>query len=118
MLCVTFIDELGYLNLKPEQSNTFFKLMEERYHRHSTIITTNLKCGAPHFKFNAANIVMRALFAESPTSYHFERWSRRIKEGVVSDAINLSVARKRPDFSFGGVTASSASRFTDGSARV
>jgi hypothetical protein len=25
-----------------EQSNTFFKLMEERYHRHSTIITTNL----------------------------------------------------------------------------
>ena len=30
------------LNLKPEQGNTFFKLMEERYHRHSTIITTNL----------------------------------------------------------------------------
>jgi DNA replication protein DnaC len=27
---------------KPEQSNIFFKLMEERYHRHSTIITTNL----------------------------------------------------------------------------
>jgi DNA replication protein DnaC len=36
------VDELGYLNLKPEQSNIFFKLMEERYHRHSTIITTNL----------------------------------------------------------------------------
>ena len=36
------IDEFGYLNLKPEQSNTFFKLMEERYNRHSTIITTNL----------------------------------------------------------------------------
>jgi DNA replication protein DnaC len=36
------IDEFGYLNLKPEQSNIFFKLMEERYHRHSTIITTNL----------------------------------------------------------------------------
>ena len=32
----------GYLTLKPEQSNIFFKLMEERYHRHSTIITTNL----------------------------------------------------------------------------
>jgi DNA replication protein DnaC len=42
MLSSTFIDEFGYLNLKPEQSNTFFKLMEERYHRHSTIITTNL----------------------------------------------------------------------------
>jgi DNA replication protein DnaC len=37
------IDEFGYLNLKPEQSNIFFKLMEERYHRHSTIITTNLE---------------------------------------------------------------------------
>jgi len=43
MLSSTLIDEFGYLNLKPEQSNTFFKLMEERYHRHSTIITTNLK---------------------------------------------------------------------------
>ena len=36
------IDELGYLNLRPEQSNAFFKLMEERYTRRSTIITTNL----------------------------------------------------------------------------
>jgi DNA replication protein DnaC len=41
-LDVLLIDEFGYLNLKPEQSNTFFKLMEERYTRHSTIITTNL----------------------------------------------------------------------------
>jgi hypothetical protein len=40
-LDVLLIDEFGYLNLKPEQSNTFFKPMEERYHRHSTIITTN-----------------------------------------------------------------------------
>jgi hypothetical protein len=30
MLSSTFIDEFGYLNLKPEQSNIFFKLMEER----------------------------------------------------------------------------------------
>jgi DNA replication protein DnaC len=41
-LDVLLIDEFGYLNLKPEQSNMFFKLIEERYHRHSTIITTNL----------------------------------------------------------------------------
>jgi DNA replication protein DnaC len=41
-LDLLLIDEFGYLNLKPEQSNTFFKLMEERYNRHSTIITTNL----------------------------------------------------------------------------
>jgi DNA replication protein DnaC len=41
-LDVIVIDELGYLNLKPEQSNIFFKLMEERYRRRPTIITTNL----------------------------------------------------------------------------
>jgi len=41
-LDVLLIDELGYLNLKPEQSNIFFKLMQERYRQHSTIITTNL----------------------------------------------------------------------------
>ena len=36
------IDEMGYLNLRPEQTNIFFKLMEERYRRKATIITTNL----------------------------------------------------------------------------
>ena len=36
------VDELGYLNLRPEQTNIFFKLMEERYRRKATIITTNL----------------------------------------------------------------------------
>lgn len=36
------IDELGYLTLNPEQINAFFKLMEQRYSRKSTIITTNL----------------------------------------------------------------------------
>jgi DNA replication protein DnaC len=36
------IDEMGYLNLRPEQSNIFFKLLEERHHHRPTIITTNL----------------------------------------------------------------------------
>ena len=40
---VLLIDEMGYLNLRPEQSNMFFKLMDERYVAHrATIITTNL----------------------------------------------------------------------------
>ncbi len=40
---VLVIDEMGYLNLRAEQSNIFFKLMEERYGAgRSTIITTNL----------------------------------------------------------------------------
>jgi len=33
---------MGYLNLRPEQSNIFFKLMEERYGRKATIVSTNL----------------------------------------------------------------------------
>ena len=39
---VLLIDEMGYLNLKPEQTNIFFRLMEERYGQKPTIITTNL----------------------------------------------------------------------------
>ena len=38
------IDELSYLVLKPEQTNAFFRLMDQRYNRTSTIITTNLLC--------------------------------------------------------------------------
>jgi DNA replication protein DnaC len=60
MLSSTLIDELGYLNLKPEQSNIFFKLMEERYRQHSTIITTNRLCGASHKRFNAESTFMRS----------------------------------------------------------
>jgi len=64
-LDVLAIDELGYLNLKPEQSNIFFKLMEERYRQHSTIITTNRLCGAPHNRFNAESIFMRRVYRRS-----------------------------------------------------
>jgi DNA replication protein DnaC len=40
---VLVIDEMGYLNVKPEQTNIFFKLLGERYRRRPTIITTNLE---------------------------------------------------------------------------
>ena len=40
---VLLVDELSYLNLRPEQTNIFFKLMEERYRRKPTILTTNLE---------------------------------------------------------------------------
>jgi DNA replication protein DnaC len=43
---VLAIDELGYLNIKPEQTNIFFKLMEERHHRRPTLITTNMPYAA------------------------------------------------------------------------
>lgn len=39
---VLLVDEMGYLTLRPEQTNAFFKLMEQRYRRKPTLITTNL----------------------------------------------------------------------------
>ena len=42
-LDLLLVDEMGYLNLRPEQTNLFFKLMEERYNRRATLITTNLE---------------------------------------------------------------------------
>ena len=42
-LHVLLIDEVGYLNLRPEQTNIFFQLMEERCRRKPTLITTNLE---------------------------------------------------------------------------
>ncbi len=37
------VDELGYLTIRPEQTNAFFRLMDQRYAKVSTIITTNLE---------------------------------------------------------------------------
>ena len=39
---ILVIDELGYLTLTTEQINIFFKLIDMRYYKKSTIITTNL----------------------------------------------------------------------------
>jgi DNA replication protein DnaC len=52
------IDEIGYLTVKPEQVNAFFKLMEERYTRNkSTIITTNLLYSEWYDLFQKKNLV-------------------------------------------------------------
>jgi len=61
-LDVLLIDEFGYVNLKPEQSNIFFKLMEERYHRHATILTTNLDYEEWH-NFLGAKAMVEALLS-------------------------------------------------------
>jgi len=54
------IDELGYLNIKPEQANAFFKLMSERYRRKATIITTNLPYDEWHH-FLGNELMVKAL---------------------------------------------------------
>ncbi len=51
------IDELGYLNLKTEQANAFFRLMDQRYGRVSTIITTNLDYPQWYELFNNKSLV-------------------------------------------------------------
>ena len=117
-LDVLLVDELGYLNLKPEQSNIFFKLMEERYRQHSTIITTNLLCGAPHKRFNAESIFMRTPRLVKGARRHLVVSLLRILGAAFNISISLSVALKRPVRSFGAITDSRASSFTDGSARV
>ena len=54
---VLLIDELGYLTLKSEQVNAFFKLMGERYGKTSTIVTTNLDYPEWYDLFQRKNLV-------------------------------------------------------------
>lgn len=54
---VLLIDELGYLTLKPEQVNAFFRLMDERYGRTSTLITTNLEYSDWYSLFQRKSLV-------------------------------------------------------------
>ena len=54
---VLLIDELGYLTIKPEQANAFFKLMDQRYQRVSTIITSNLAFEEWYELFNKKPLV-------------------------------------------------------------
>lgn len=54
---VLLIDELGYLSLKPEQVNAFFRLMDARYNRVSTIITTNLELSDWYELFQKKSLV-------------------------------------------------------------
>ena len=51
------IDELGYLSLNDEQINAFFKLIDMRYHKKSTIITTNLDYPAWYDVFKQKDLV-------------------------------------------------------------
>jgi DNA replication protein DnaC len=63
------IDELGYLTLKPEQANAFFRLMDQRYNRVSTIITTNLDLPDWYDLFDKKSL-------DSYTAMRLRRWLR------------------------------------------
>lgn len=51
------IDELSYLTLKPEQVDMFFRLIDQRYKRVCTIITSNLDLPAWHDLFRKKELV-------------------------------------------------------------
>lgn len=113
------VDELGYLSLDQQSSNLFYQVISTRHsQKRSTIITTNLLCGAPHNRFNAESIFMRTPHADGPEPCYFAVFSVRIIVVVFSRSSSLSVALKRPVRSFGAITDSNASSFTLGSARV
>ena len=61
-LDLILIDEMGYLNLRPEQTNLFFQLMEERYNRKATLITTNLEYDEWH-QFLGREAMVEALLS-------------------------------------------------------
>ena len=54
---ILLIDELGFLNLKTEHANIFFKLIDMRYQKKSTIITTNLEYADWYRVFNNKSLV-------------------------------------------------------------
>jgi len=68
---ILLIDEVGFDRLEQESARNaslFFKVIDQRYCKASTLLTTNILCGAPHKMFNAEFIVMRSpLFAGPAT---------------------------------------------------
>lgn len=77
------IDELGYLTLKPEQANAFFKLMGERYGKKSTILTTNLDYSEWYDLFQRKTLVDALL--------------DRLKHYCITIRINGPSLRESPD---------------------
>src|SRR5213593_985644 len=62
------IDDLGMRKLPATAAEDLLEIVMRRYERSSTLLTSNLLCGAPHNKFNAANIFMRSWPLSSESS--------------------------------------------------
>jgi len=112
------VDELGFVPLSKTGAEMLFEVFSQRYERGSTLVTSNLLCGAPHNVFNVESIFMRTPRSLERPRRHFAVFLLRILGAAFSISISLSVALKRPVRSFGAITDSRASSFTDGSARV
>ena len=112
------IDDLGMRKLPLTAAEDLLEVIMRRYERASTLLTSNRLCGAPHNVFNAESIFMRTPRSLEGPRRHVAVFLLRILGAAFSISISLSVALKRPVRSFGAITDSRASSFTDGSARV
>jgi DNA replication protein DnaC len=112
------IDDFGMRKLPLTAAEDLLEIVMRRYERASTLLTSNRLCGAPHNKFNAESIFMRTPRSMEGARRHVAVFLLRILGAAFSISISLSVALKRPVRSFGAITDSRASSFTDGSARV
>jgi DNA replication protein DnaC len=77
---IIVIDELGYLTLNNEQINIFFKLIDMRYRKKPTIITTNLDFEAWYDVFKQKELVDAMLdrFKHACTTIHIDGPSLRV----------------------------------------
>jgi DNA replication protein DnaC len=112
------IDDFGMRKLPQTAAEDLLEIVMRCYERASTLLTSNRLCGAPHNRFNAESSVMRTPRSMEGARRHFVVFLLRILGAAFNISISLSVALKRPVRSFGAITDSRASSFTDGSARV
>jgi DNA replication protein DnaC len=112
------IDDFGMRKLPHTAAEDLLEIVMRRYERFSTLLTSNRLCGAPHYRFNAEFIFMRTPRSIEGALRHFAVVLLRILGAAFNISISLSVVLKRPVRSFGAITDSRASSFTDGSARV
>lgn len=82
---VLVIDELGYLTLNIEQINMFFKLIDMRYQKKPTIITTNLRFEDWYDIFKQKELVDAMLdrFKHYCTTITIEGPSLRSSENII-----------------------------------
>jgi hypothetical protein len=72
------VDELGFVPLSKSGAELLFEVFSQRYECGSTLVTSNLLCGAPHKRFNAESIFMRTPRSMDADRGHLAVFSLRI----------------------------------------